>query len=297
MNKKLFKFFLICCLSLSTFANAQVRNIADMQKNTQRLNIAGFINYPPFGIFERSGNYYIFHSVFENIVSELAQNTQSTVTYFNYTGDNYSALIDDVNSGEYDLLLGAYSNTKLYERVELIFPSILNNPVTVITLQENALKITKADQLKNLKGAVCLQDHFTDFVSNQMKDYNLEKVETPYEMFEKLFTRKVDYLFMTQYFGLIEAIKLGLRKKLSFSKQSIWNMPMFFGISKFSQNRRILTQKLSSYSNLPQNKEKLEQHLRELIRDYEIKYQGVVPPNFANTPANQENVQQNDILS
>ena len=72
---------------------------------------------------------------------------------------------------------------------------------------------------------------------------------------------------------------------------------LFFGTSKFSQNRRILTQKLSSYSNLPQNKEKLEQHLRELIRDYEIKYQGVVPPNFANTPANQENVQQNDILS
>ena len=281
MNKKLFKIFLVFFLAFSSVAFAQTKNAFNSKQERERLNVAGFIEYPPFGTFEKRGNYYIFNSVFKNIVSELAQNANFGVNYFTPTKKTYSSLVDGVNQGNYDLLLGAYSNTKLYERVELIFPSILNNPVTVITLQENAKNITNAEQLKNLKGAVCIQDQFTDFVSNQMKGYNLEYVETPYEMFEKLFTKKVDYLFMTQYYGLIESIKLGLRKKLSFSKQSVWNMPMFFGVSKFSKSRKILTQKLSSYSNLPQNKAKLEQNLHDIIRDYEIQYQGVVPPNFS----------------
>lgn len=34
---------------------------------------------------------------------------------------------------------------------------------------------------------------------------------------------------VSQYYGLVEAIKLGLREQISIAKQTLWKMPLFIG--------------------------------------------------------------------
>ena len=138
---------------------------------------------------------------------------------------------------------------------------------------------------------------FSDYVKQQMEGYNLESVDTPLQLFEKLYTGEVDFVFTTQYFGIIEAAKLGIRDYLSFSKQIVWNMPIFIGISQLSPNRKFLSQKLSSYSENPEHKIKLEKKLQDLIYEIELKNRGVVPPAFIKKENSNNSTSSLDLLS
>lgn len=282
-------YFTICCcltISYSSVCLAQMKNITNLSRSSDEISITGYMDYAPIGYIETSSRGknakpdYVFRSVFENIIKELQQNSNVKIKYLYAPNATEEQYLQEINTGEIDVFLGAYYDTKKFQRTELIYPSLLNNPVTIITMPETSAKIKNLEQLKQMKGAVCNQDKFSDYVKQQMLNYSLEYVDTPLQLFEKLYTGEVDFIFMSQYFGIIEASKLGIRDYLSFSKQTIWNMPIFIGISQLSNNRKFLVQKLSSYSERPDSKAKIEQKLQDMIRDIELKNRGVVPPAF-----------------
>ncbi len=285
MNKLFF--FIFCFSSFWSFDSyAQMKNVTNAARSSEELKVTGYMNYAPVGYVEEfyvgksKKPTYTYRSVFEGIIDELKQKSNIRINYIYALGSSTDKYIADINTGDIDIFLGAYYDTKKFQRTELVFPSILNNPVTIITMPENASKISNLSQLKQLKGAVCNQDEFSDYVKQQMEGYNLESVDTPLQLFEKLYTGEVDFVFVTQYFGIVEASKLGIRDYLSFSKQVVWNMPLFIGISQLSPNRKFLVQKLTSYSENPENKIKIEQKLQEMVRNIELENRGVVPPAF-----------------
>lgn len=274
---------------ISNPAAAQIKNVTLKTDAYDTISVIGFTNYPPVGYFEKQLKYEdredafieVYRTVFENLLEEFAQATGKRIKFVNEKEDDYHELIRKVRGGKIDMALGIYHETKLYEGLEIIFPSLINNPISIIMLPKNAGKIKNLSQLKKLKGAVSSREYLSDFVSEQMKEYNLEYIDEPEKMFEKLYTGEIDYVFASYFFGIIESSKLGLRDKLSFSKQVIWNMPLFLGISKLSPNRNYLVGKLTSYSEKPESKTKMENKLREMIMEFELKNRGVVPPPYS----------------
>ena len=285
MNR--YVFFVLCFLSLlPASTNAQMKNITNSTKNVSDISVTGYMNYPPFGyieeVFSANGKNKkdVYRSVFEDVIKELQDKSDLRVKYLFSNKTPEDKYLQGINLGKIDVFLGIYFDTKEFQRAEPVYPALISNPVIVITMSDNAQKINDIAQLKNMKGAVCKQDHFSDFVKKQMKEYSLEYVDTPLKTFEKLYTGEVDYIFSTQYFGIIEASNLGIRNYLSFSQQKIWDMPVFIGISRLSPSRKFLVEKLSSYSQNPENKTKMENKLHEMIQNIELKNRGVVPPAF-----------------
>ena len=280
---------LAIAFGISNPAAAQIKNVTLKTDAYDTISVIGFTNYPPVGYFEKQLKYEdredafieVYRTVFENLLEEFAQATGKRIKFVNEKEDDYHELIRKVRGGKIDMALGIYHETKLYEGLEIIFPSLINNPISIIMLPKNAGKIKNVSQLKKLKGAVSSREYLSDFVSEQMKEYNLEYIDEPEKMFEKLYTGEIDYVFASYFFGIIESSKLGLRDKLSFSKQVIWNMPLFLGISKLSPNRNYLVGKLTSYSEKPESKTKMENKLREMIMEFELKNRGVVPPPYS----------------
>ena len=76
------------------------------------------------------------------VIDELKQKSNIRINYIYALGSSTDKYIADINTGDIDIFLGAYYDTKKFQRTELVFPSILNNPVTIITMPENASKIS-----------------------------------------------------------------------------------------------------------------------------------------------------------
>lgn len=270
--------FLGCFISSQVQAQFAQRNYDD-EEQKNKIKVSGFIDYPPVGYLEQNGRQQIYVTVFQQILDEFAQNTNSIIEF--ETDGSYKDIVTKVLGGETDLLLGSYHETKLYEGLEFVFPSLINNPISIIMLPQNANKIRTLSQLKKMKGGISNNEHLSDYVNEQLANYDIEHFDSSYKMFEKLFTGQIDYIFASHFFGIVESAKLGLRDRLSFSKQVIWNMPLFLGISKMSPYRKFLAGKLSSYSENPANKEKLEEYLKKMINKIELQYRGVVPPPYS----------------
>lgn len=275
------------CFFLIGNVSAQIKNITFKNDANEVITVVGFMDYPPVGYIEtiihRSNvdvSEDIYHTVFEDLLKEFSEVTGKKIRYIYGRNEDYEDLIRKVRGGKYDMVLGAYHETKLYEGLDIVFPSLIENPISIITLPQNAGKIKNLAQLKKMKGAISTREHLSDFVSEQTKTYNLEYIDEPEIMFEKLYTGKLDYVFASYFFGIIETSKLGLRNKFSFSKQIIWNMPLFIGVSKVSPNRNYLVGKLTSYSEKADSKGKMEKKLREMIRDVELKNRGIIAPDY-----------------
>ena len=278
----------VCLLAVGIFAAATAFEAAAFvryeDKHPQKIRevrITGFIDYAPFGYTEHPDEKVRgrFFTVFQPMIDEFQKENNLKITY-NLRKTRYDALVQSVRRGEIDMILGAYHETEMYKGLELVFPSVLSNPLTVFTLPNRVDEVKSVNDLKKLKGVRLSKEIYSDFVNNQIKEYDIDVVDTPYEMFEKLFTGQADYILISQYLGIIEAVKLGLRGQISEARQTIWNMPLFIGVSKISDQRRMITQKLTRYAEKPENKEKIKSYLTQMILDIEKQYQGVVPPTF-----------------
>ena len=97
----------------------------------------------------------------------------------------------------------------------------------------------------------------------------------------RLFAGQIDYILGSRYFSMIEALKLGIYNKVSFSKQSIWNMPLFIGISKTSIHKKLLSRTFTALMEKPETTKRIEQILIDTIKKVEKETEGVVPPSFS----------------
>ena len=262
-------------------AQAMVRYEDKYPKKIREVRITGFIDYAPFGYTQHPDSKMRgkFFSVYQPMIDTFQKENNLKIIY-NLKKNDYEDLVAAVRSGDIDMTLGMYHETELYKGLEAVYPSIMSNPITVFMLPNRINEVQKIEDLKKLKGVGITKEHYSDYVAEQIKQYNLEMVDTPYELFERLFTKKADYIMVSQYYGLVEAIKLGLREQISIAKQTLWKMPLFIGVSKISPQRKLITQKLTRFSEDPKNQQLIEDYLKQMIADFEKEYNGVVPPTF-----------------
>ena len=268
-------------LVLMTSARAMVRYEDTLPKITREAEVTGFLDYAPFGYMDHpeAKDRGRFHSLYLPMLEEIGKNSDLKFNYKTNKRD-YETLVQMVRRGEIDILLGAYFDTELYKGIELVYPAVIINPVTVYMLPTRVDEVKETADLRKLKGVRCSKEYYTDFVNEQLKDFDLEVVDTPYEMFEHLFTGKADYIMVSQFYGMAEASKLGILHKISMAKQTLWPMPVFIGVSKLSKYRKLLVQKLTKYMEAPENQQKIKASLAQVIVDLQSTYQGVVSKEF-----------------
>jgi len=220
----------------------------------------------------------ILASIFKPILDNMAIDNNWTPTYVLYK--DYDRQVLEVKRGNIDVILGAYHDTTLYDGIELVYPAAIINPITVFMLPNRISEVKSTEDLQKLKGVRVKHEVYSNFVEKQLQFYDIESVDTTYELFERLFTKKADYILIGQYYGLIEASKLGVRNQISVARQTLWQMPMFIGVSKLSQYRKMLVQKIANHLNVPANIEEIKQKIIQMVDKAEIDAQGVVPPTF-----------------
>lgn len=281
--KKIGMWFLCWCLVFSTVgaATAFVRYEDKHPQRRRDVHITGFIDYAPFGFVAHpeAKIYGKFTSLFQPMWETLAKENNLRV-FYDLQKKDYPTLVQGVRTGDFDVLLGAYHQTELFRGLELIYPAAINNPITVFMLPNRIHEVSSVDDLKKLKGVRLSDEVYSDYINQQLEQFQIESVDTPYQLFEKLFTRQADYILIGYYKGLIEAIKLGLREQVAVARQSLWNIPLFFAVSKLSRERKMLTQKLTRYVEKPENRKAFQDGIAAMIADFERQAQGVVPPTF-----------------
>ena len=271
---------IICLVLLASSALAMVEVKSD--KNTQRreLKITSFLDYPPFG--EVVANDYDLpqmYTVYDQFIEDFAQKNHYVTSYiFN---KKYKDLVMDILRGEIDLILGIYYDTEQYKGIEYVYPSILNNPLAAVMMPNRINEVHTMDDLKNLKGGMDSREHLADYVTKAMKNYNVVYVDNSEELYRKLFTGEIDYVFTSYYYGIVQTSRLGIRNQISFTKQSLWDMPLFLGISKTSMLRKSLYSTFTRMLKNDQYKKDLKKHLIETLQKIEQQNAGVVPPSFA----------------
>lgn len=282
MKKLLVSSMMLALMLLwATAGSAFVRYEDKHPKKVREVRITGFLDYAPFGYTEHPEEklYGKFFTVFQPMIDTVQQENNLKI-FYELSKRNFPAQVQEVRRGDIDVVLGAYHQTELFRGLELIYPAALINPVTVFMLPTRIDEVKSVADLKKLKGVRTSQEVYSDFVEQQLKEYNIETVDNSYDLFERLFTKKADYILISQYYGLIEASKLGLRSQISVARQTLWQIPMFIGVSKLSKERKMISQKLTRYLEDPKNQEIIKQNLIRIVDQAEADAQGVVPPTF-----------------
>ncbi|MDO4183659.1 MAG: hypothetical protein Q4D11_00235 [Rhodospirillales bacterium] len=236
-----------------------------------RLLVTPFYDYYPISSEKLCG----LGSVFDDILLQMSAIVSiKPQLYCNY---DYETTIRKGAKGASDLALGIYSDTSLYEQWKIIYPAALDNPVHLVMIPERIPEVKTIDDLKKLKGAIHANDHFNDFVTEQLQNFDLEKIENSEELYRKLITGEIDYIFITYWYGKAEALKLGINDMVSFSKKSIWNMPLFIGVSKLSVGRDFLSHTLTEWMKDDEIREKIKQRAIQLLQQTAEENRGKVP--------------------
>ncbi|MDR1694654.1 MAG: transporter substrate-binding domain-containing protein [Lactobacillaceae bacterium] len=241
------------------------------------MNATGFADYPPFGTFYRGD----FSSLFDDFIKDFCTAKDFEITYMS-SQDNYNQDVQDVRTGNIDFIIGMYSATDEYRGIEFIYPAATINPIHIATLPERTEEIQTIDDLKGLKGLISAQEHLSDYINDKIGELQIEKNSSSYDMFEKLAKGEVDYIIGSRYFLMIESAKLGIKDKISFSKKAVWNIPVFFGVSKAYRHRGLVMEFMGKELKKPEVQQKINNYLIQMIHNIERENAGVVPPTFIN---------------
>jgi ABC-type amino acid transport substrate-binding protein len=295
MKKILLTVFVCLAFGWSGRSEAFVRYEEKHPQRMIELKMTGYTDYAPFGYQDQKTGE--FQTVLQPAL-DLFKKDANVKLVFKGTRTSLDEITQKLRQGDIDFIIGAYYHTNAFQGIQLLYPAAFLNPISIVTLPQNRQKITSTNDLPNLKGVRCSCEIMSDFVEREMSGLNLVEVDTPYEMFEKLFTRQVDYIVSSYYFIRIEAIKLGIQRQIAPSKQVVWNIPMFVGVSKASRNRALIAKRLTSYLNNKSITDSMDAHLQEILLEFEKQYQGRVPETFglekADTTADDNTLEKGD---
>ena len=288
-------FLFLTMLSNPAFSQKRYEDL--LPEQAKLISFTGFYNYPPFGSVTKpeTPNFYgDFNSVLLPTISSFAKENKITLKE-NIMVGNYEDAIQKVRAGEIDLVFGMYHESDLYKGIEYVYPAAISNPVTVMMMPDRVSEIKTLKDLEKLKGAISKNETFSDYVTEQLKRFKIQKEENSYKLFEKLFTGEVDYVLGSQFYLKIETAKLGISDQVGVANQTLWNMPLFLGVSKLSNWRKYLIYKLSKLMADKQIQEQIKNELLAEVKRIQTQNQGVVPPAYIKTqsiddvPASQQN--------
>ena len=273
--KKLFTVTLFLLIYISS-AFAQVEFEQIKNNRTEKLTVTGFFDYYPFGKYENN----VYTGVFEPFLRDYARSAQYTVDWAPISTNYEDTVREMARHKEIDVLLGIYGDTSLYNDIKIIYPAAIDNPIHIVMLPEQINKIHTPSDLTNLKGAIHSKERFSDYINNKIKQLKIEYIDNSYDLYGKLIRGEIDYILTSIYFGTIETAKLGLRQQVAFSKQSLWTIPMFIGISKMSFHREYLSHTLTQLMSKKETPQRIKQDMIDLVNKAIKDYAGTVPPTY-----------------
>lgn len=274
--------FLLMCNS--AFADDMNKLIKKINYLNETINIVGLPDFPPFSYYDPKlgilGWTGAFVKPMINAMQELNIKNEFGIVS---SGEMPSVkmLLIEVRAGTYQLFIGANSDTKLYKGLELIYPSIISNPIHVITLPDKQANLKSYNDLKNYRGVASREEYFSDFVLRKLKEANVKFVDTSYEAYEKLFTDEADFMIGGLYYNKIMSSRYGLERYLAFSRKPLYKTPIFLALSKvmpkLSEYQKAFQQIFSS----PEFANAVKQEIIRIVDDELTKNDGIVPPSFA----------------
>ena len=273
-KKSLFIAFFACFIAFSS--NSQVTE----QKTYKYLEVftTSYPDYKPFSYINEDDDLY---TIFSKALNEALLFNNIHTKY--ETTDTFDQNLEILRKGLFSILVGMYNEThtdlKKMDHIEYLYPAVLQNPVSLITIN-NKSKITNINDLKKLKGVYVSEEYFSDYVLKKFKFYNVQPVENSLEAYKKLFLGQVDYIIGSYYYHYIYSIQNGIKNYISFSKKPLWHMPMFIGISKKAKDYNRLKSLLSKKITDPLFSQKIKEELKERVKIFEQNNIGVVPPSF-----------------
>lgn len=281
MKKILLTIFTVMALTTAAETSAFVRYEDKHPKKVTEVHMTGYIDYAPFGYVDAPNTlvYGKFHTFFQPMIDYIIREANLKMHY-DLQQRTVDDLIQKVRAGDIDFMVGAYYQTEMFKGLYLLNPAPIKNPITVFMLPNRIQEVKSTEDLKKLKGVRNTNEIFSDYVEGKVAELKPMEVETSYAMFEKLFTREADYIITSYYYGMVEAIKLGIQKQVAPAKQALWNIPMFVGVSKTSRNRDLIAKRLTAYLHDDNNIKVLKESLQEEIKKIEKQYEGTVPPTF-----------------
>lgn len=234
-------------------------------------------------------------SVFSKIFRDLAEKEHIIVDF--YYPRNYPNAVQKFEEGVVssfsgvNTLFGVYYENIPYSQNVYIYPSFFENPVHVITSASSNPDINNKEDLKKFRGVYADTDKFSSFVLKDFSNFGIKKVKNFPEAYKQLLSDEADYIVGSYYSGIIEAYKLGIRDYVTFSKEAVWKMPMFFrAFPKIERYSRV--EYLKRYLKSPRYKKIRDEALRELVEIYKENTKGVVPPTYIKTTTTQKNEEQ-----
>lgn len=248
------------------------------------LEIVGLPDFPPFASYVPNGrkDAMIVSSAFlqplGNVLDKYGiKHPQLAIQ----PGDmDVKMLLQRVRSGQSQIFIGAYADTKLFRGLEMISPAIISNPVHVITLRDNRDRYNNIE-LKNLRGVACRCEYFSDFVLRKFKEDDIELVDTPMEAYQKLIANEADYLLGSIYYNKIMMSRLGMADFFVYSQNPLYNIPFYIGISKLTPLMSEYVRVLQQEFRTPEFKKEVIEEVLRMINQERIENEGIVPPSFA----------------
>jgi len=293
------KFWLIVLASLLMCHGAFAENNDKLIKKVNYLNetveIVGLPDFPPFSYYDTSNGRPRIAGAFAKPIFDLLKerDIQFKPSEIHDPHDmEIKMLLIDVRAGKYQMFIGANSDTKLYKGLELIYPSIISNPIHLITMPDNSSKFKTFEDMKKYKGVANREEYYSDFVLRKLKEMNITFVDSSYEAYRQLFTGEADYMLGSLYYNRIAASRYGIEKYLSFSKKPIWKIPVFIALSKVMPK---LSEYLKTFQELfstPEFTLAVKKEIIRIVEDEITKNDGIVPPPFAKISTEEEQPQE-----
>ncbi|MBP5399111.1 MAG: ABC transporter substrate-binding protein [Alphaproteobacteria bacterium] len=238
------------------------------------------LNYFPISKIEnrQRKSDIIYEGVFDTFIDDFCGKNQISCTPFIDT--NYINTIKTAEINKLDLIIGIYSDSILYEDFRFIYPSLLDNPVHLVMLPSRIGEITSLKDLKPLKGAINSNDQWNDYILEQFKQFNIEQIDSSEEMYRKLISKEIDFVFTTYWYGISEIMRLGIQDFVTVSQKGLWNMPLFIAVSNYSPKKNYLIHYLTEYLKNPTVTQKIKARAIEVLEEIKTQNHGVVPDSY-----------------
>ncbi len=176
---------------------------------------------------------------------------------------------------------GNYFETIKYSSNEYMYPSFYKRKIYYLTRADSDLSINDSSDLAKYNGAYVKSENFSSFVIKQINELNIKPFSSYDIAFKQLLTGKIDYIVADYYQSQIALYKLGLRDFILYSKDHVWESPIFFRITPdLVGSKRIKA--LVSFLNSNEYKEEVENAFEELMEIYQENTRGIVPPTYLN---------------
>lgn len=248
------------------------------------ISIVGLPDFPPFSqyVSGKDSNMQLHSAFYRPILDAMAKYgfKISPAEIEKSEANDVKLLVLKVSSGEAQIFIGAYADTKMFSGLQMIYPASLSNPIHLITMPDTNDKIKSYGDLKNLKGIVCKKEYFSDFVLRKFRDLNIDYVKTPYEAYEQIITGKADYMLGSLYYNRMVASRYGVEQYFSYSKNPVFKIPFFIAISKmtplFSEYMKVFNAEFSK----PEFANAVKNEIIRIVEEEVEKNIGIVPPSF-----------------